>query len=148
MEMESVRLICEYFVYASLHTRILEVIELSLTSGRVSGVAYNTDGVTAVFTVHHIEWKEAYASMRMDFGMTDASPSGQYSISGIRSHDSLRFRLRRRQAASSSTAVPSAAASSTVIYPSAPTSTPSSDSSIKNLDFSFANKSFISWSET
>jgi hypothetical protein len=68
--------------------------------------------------------------MKVDFGMTDESPSGQYSISGIRSHDELRRRLGRRQAA----------ASSTVVYPT----TPSSLSSVQNLNFNNFNKSLLS----
>jgi hypothetical protein len=108
-------------------------VESSLTSGRVSNVAYSTNGVTAVFSVQRVEWKEAYRSVKVDFGMTDENPSGQYSISGIRSHDSLRLRLGRRQAA----------ASSTIVYPSAPTTTPSSDSSVKNLNLSSTDPSLI-----
>jgi hypothetical protein len=108
-----------------------------LTSSRVSNVTYSADGRTAIFSVHLIEWKEAYATMKVDFGMTDTSPSGQYSISGLRFHDSLRRRLRRRQGA----------ASSTITYPSAPTSTPSSESSVQNLNFSNNSQSIISIGE-
>jgi hypothetical protein len=116
---------------------ILDVMKTSLTGSRVSDVTYSTDGGTAVFSAYPMAWKEAYASTKVDFGMTDVSPSGQYSISGLRFHDSLRSRLRRRQAA----------ATSTVSYPSAPTSTPSSESSIQNLNRSNTDQSIISVEE-
>jgi hypothetical protein len=112
-------------------------MKTSLTGSRVSDVTYSTDGGTAVFSAYPIEWNEAYVSTKVDFGMTDVSPSGQYSISGLRFHDSLRRRLRRRQAA----------ATSTVSYPSAPTSTPSSESSVRNLNGTNPDQSIISIEE-
>lgn len=114
-------------------------MKTSLTGSRVSGVTYNIDGVTAVFSAYRIEWKEAYASTKVDFGMTGTSPSGQYSISGLRFHDSLRRHLHRRQAAATST--------STVTYPSAPISTPSGETSVSNLNHSITNPSIISYDE-
>jgi len=112
-------------------------MKTSLTGNRVSDVTYSTDGVTAVFSVYPIEWKEAYSCTKVDFGMIDTSTSGQYSISGLRFNDNLRRRLRRRQAA----------ATSTVTYPSAPTSTPSSESSVQNLNFSRINQLIFSTDE-
>lgn len=66
--------------------------------------------------------------------MTDQSPYGQYSISDIRSHDRIRRRLGRRQAA----------ASSTTTFPSAPSITPTSDSSIHDIGFTNFDPAFAS----
>jgi len=115
----------------------LEVMKASLTGSRVSDIAYPPDRETVAFSAYRIEWKEAYTFTKVDFGMTSMSPSSQYSISGLRFHDSLRRRLRRRQAATSST----------VSYPSAPTSTPNSESSMQNLNYSNTSQSIISIGE-
>jgi hypothetical protein len=112
-------------------------MKTSLTGNRVSNVAYSRDGETAIFSAYPMEWKEAFASTKVDFGMTGIDPSGQYSISGLRFHDSLRRRLHRRQASSTST----------VTYPSAPTATPSSNTSVSNLNFSSTNRSIFSIDE-
>jgi hypothetical protein len=134
--MESVLLTCMSF-NSSINAGRFKVIKAPLTDIRVSHVTYNTDEATAVFTAHQIEWNEAYAATKVDFGMTGMSPSRQYSISGLRFHDNLRRRLGRRQAA----------ASSTFTYPSAPTSTPSSESSVQNINYSKTNTSIISTDE-
>jgi len=87
--------------------------------------------------------------------MTNERTGGQYSISGIRSHESVRSSLGRRQAFASTLGQPNphstpvqAATSSTVVYPSAPTSTPSSESSVQDLSFSLIDQpSIISWND-
>jgi hypothetical protein len=112
-------------------------MKASLTGSRVSDVTYPPDRETAAFSAHRIEWKEAYASTKVDFGMTSMSPSGQYSISGLRFHDNLRRRLGPRQVAGTST----------VSYPSAPSSTPNSESSVQNLNYSNMSQSIISIDE-
>ena len=85
-----------------------------------------------------LDWKAAYSSMKVDFGMTDNSPSGQYSISGIRSSEGLGLRLGRRQVA----------ASTSVVYPVPPTSTPSALSSVHDIGFSKVNSLVVTWSKT
>jgi hypothetical protein len=110
--------------------------ELSLTNNRVSNVAYGTNGVTAVLSIERVEWKAAYDSMKVDFGTTYSSPYGQYSISGIRSHHNIHSRLGRRQAFPSSTAT----------FPSAPSITPTSKSSVHDIGFSNFNASIVSYS--
>jgi hypothetical protein len=134
--MESVLLTCMSF-NSSINAGRFKVIKAPLTDIRVSHVTYNTEKATAVFSAHQIEWNEAYAATKVDFGMTGMSHSRQYSISGLRFHDNLRRRLGRRQAA----------ASSTFSYPSAPTSTPSSESSVQNINYSKTNMSIISTDE-
>lgn len=69
--------------------------------------------------------------------MTDNSPYRQYSVSSIRSHDSFRRRLGRRQV------IPS----STTTFPSAPSITPTSDSSVHDIGFSSFDPSIVSISE-
>lgn len=124
----------------------LGVIESPLASSRASSVTYSANGLTARFSVHRVEWKAAYASMKVDFGMTSESPGGQYSISGIRFHDSIHLRLGRRKAAAFSTA--GQAADSSIVYPLTPTSAPSSESSVQNVSFSLIDEpSIISWNE-
>jgi hypothetical protein len=110
--------------------------ELSLTNNRVSNVAYGTNGVTAVLSIERVEWKAAYNSMKVDFGMTHSSLYGQYSISSIRSHDGIRRRLGRRQVFPSSTST----------FPSAPSTTPTSESSVHDIGFSKSDASIVSYS--
>ena len=137
MEMESARLTCSYsplcfFTYYELQ----EVRKYCLQINRVSNIAYGTNGVTAVLSIERVEWKAAYDSMKVDFGMTYSSPYGQYSISGIRSHDSMHRRLGRRQPFPSSTAT----------FPSAPSTTPTSESTIHDIGFSNFDASIVSYS--
>jgi hypothetical protein len=96
-------------------------------------VDYSTDAATAVLTVEQMEWREAYDSMKVDFGVTYSSPYGQYAISGIRSHDSLRRRLVQRQALPSST----------ISFPSAPSITPTSSSTVHDISFSNFNPEIV-----
>jgi hypothetical protein len=159
-----VRFTCEHLIFAPCILRAYIGKKLLLMDNRVSDINYSTIGATVVLSTYRIEWKAAYASMKVDFGMTDESPGDQYSSSGIRLHDNIHLRLSRRQAfasdggqaAPSSTdgqATPSstdgqAAAPSTIVYPSAPTSTPSGESSVKNISFSFIDQpSIISWNQ-
>jgi hypothetical protein len=68
------------------------------------------------FSVQRIEWSDAYHSMTVSFGTSE----GKYRPDSLRLHDGL----RRRQAVPSS-----------VSYPSAPTSTPSANSSVDNISY-------------
>lgn len=157
------RLTWEHLIFAPCILRVYIGKKLLLIDNRVSDIDYSTIGATLVLSTYRIEWKAAYASMKVDFGMTDESPSDQYSSSGIRLHDNIHLGLSRRQAfasdggqAAPSTdgqATPSfthgqAAAPSTIVYQSAPTSTPSGESSVKNISFSFIGQpSLISWNQ-
>lgn len=121
---------------------------------RVTGVDYSTNRATAVLTAHRIEWKAAYASLKVDFGMTDNSRGDRYTLPGIRLHDSIPLRFGRRQAFAStggqaaSSTTGQVATSSTIAYPSAPTSTPSSESSVQEVTFAYVDQpSIISWNE-
>jgi hypothetical protein len=160
-----VRLTCEHLILALCILRVSRGKKLLLIDNRVSDINYSTIGATVVLFTYRMEWKAAYASMKVNFGITDEGPGGQYSNSGIRLHDNIHLRLSRRQAFASDggQAAPSstdghattpsstdgqAAAPSTIVYPSAPTSTPSSESSVNNISFSFIDQpSIISWDQ-
>jgi hypothetical protein len=105
--------------------------ELSLIIFSVSKTIYDLDLSVTTFSVQRIEWKDAYDSMAVKFGMSH----GEYKSEHLRLHEDL----RRRQAV----------AFPTVSYPSAPSSTPTANASPHNISYQVpANQELFSFSNS
>ncbi|KAI9650585.1 hypothetical protein NHQ30_000603 [Ciborinia camelliae] len=76
---------------------------------------------TAVLSVQRLEWSDAYETMEVKFGM------GEYDSSSIRVHGDLRKRT---------TSIVSVTFSETVSFPSAPSATPTADTSAFDITHS------------
>ncbi|KAF7924019.1 hypothetical protein EAE99_006680 [Botrytis elliptica] len=84
----------------------------------VSNVEYVLKSNTAILSVQRIEWSDAYDTMEVKFGM------GKYDSSAIRIHSDLRKRI---------TSTVSVSSSETISFPSAPSATPTSDTSVHDI---------------
>ncbi|KAF7924960.1 uncharacterized protein EAE98_007048 [Botrytis deweyae] len=84
----------------------------------VSNVEYVLKSDTAILSVQRIEWIDAYDTMEVKFGM------GKYDSSAIRIHSDLRKRI---------TSTVSVSSSETISFPSAPSATPTSDTSVHDI---------------
>ncbi|KAK6599099.1 hypothetical protein H4I96_08303 [Botrytis cinerea] len=87
----------------------------------VSNVEYVFKSNTAILSVRRIEWSDAYDTMEVKFGM------GKYDSSALRIHNDLRKRI---------TSSVSVSSSETVSFPSAPSATPTSDTSVHDIGYS------------
>ncbi|KAF7950197.1 hypothetical protein EAE96_007488 [Botrytis aclada] len=87
----------------------------------VSNVEYIHKSNTVILSVQRIEWSDAYETMEVKFGM------GKYDSSALRIHSDLRKRI---------TSSVSVSSSETVSFPSAPSATPSSDTSVHDVGYS------------
>ncbi|EMR88286.1 putative gpi anchored protein [Botrytis cinerea BcDW1] len=87
----------------------------------VSNVEYVFKSSTAILSVRRIEWSDAYDTMEVKFGM------GKYDSSALRIHNDLRKRI---------TSSVSVSSSETVSFPSAPSATPTSDTSVHDIGYS------------
>ncbi|KAM0152971.1 hypothetical protein ACHAPG_007365 [Botrytis cinerea] len=87
----------------------------------VSNVEYILKSNTAILSVRRIEWSDAYDTMEVKFGM------GKYDSSALRIHNDLRKRI---------TSSVSVSSSETVSFPSAPSATPTSDTSVHDIGYS------------
>ncbi|KAF5870615.1 putative gpi anchored protein [Botrytis fragariae] len=87
----------------------------------VSNVEYAHKSNTAILSVQRIEWSDAYDTMEVKFGM------GKYDSSALRIHSDLRKRI---------TSSVSVSSSETVSFPSAPSATPTSDTSVQDIGYS------------
>lgn len=86
----------------------------------MSNVDYVSNLNTASLSVQRLEWSDAYDKMQVKFGM------GYYDSSSLRVHGDLRKRT---------TSIVSVSSSETVSFPSAPTATPSAETSVHDISF-------------
>ncbi|TGO81742.1 hypothetical protein BPOR_1035g00010 [Botrytis porri] len=87
----------------------------------VSKVEYVLKSNTAILSVRRIEWSKAYDTMEVKFGMR------KYDSSALRIHSDLRKRI---------TSTVSVSSSETISFPSAPSATPTSDTSVHDIGYS------------
>lgn len=97
------------------------MLKITNNHNRVSNVEYVFKSNTAILSVRRIEWSDAYDTMEVKFGM------GKYDSSALRIHNDLRKRI---------TSSVSVSSSETVSFPSAPSATPTSDTSVHDIGYS------------